>query len=110
MGGKNSLMRKQLLKLIWGQVDITMYYKWLLLAISLVYLSLSPDVSWTNELKGPDPILAQTDQGPVQDMKNNPVPTGSNPGGKTETEGISSGPSGQAPPAIKIQEGTNAEG
>jgi len=86
-----------------------MRYKCILLPLVMVCFSLSPFFSWADEIKGPDPNPAQTLQGPIQDKKNNPNPPISTPSPEVKSNCTSPDPKPQAPSAIKIQEGTNAE-
>ena len=86
-----------------------MHNKCLLLTLVMVCFSLSPSFSWADEVKGPDPNPAQTVQGPIPNKINNPNPPISNPSPEVKSGGASQDPNSQAPAAIKIQEGTNAE-
>ena len=84
-------------------------FKCLLLTLGMVCFSFSPFFSWADEVKGPDPNPAQTLQGLIPDKKNNPNPPISNPSPEIKSGCASQDPNPLTPPAIKIQEGTNAE-
>jgi hypothetical protein len=86
-----------------------MRYNCLLLILLMVCFALSPSFSWAEDVKGADPNPAQTVQGPSADKTDNPKPPISNPSPEVKPESASQDPKSQAPAAIKIQEGTNAE-
>lgn len=84
-----------------------MRYRCLLLSLSLVCFAFFPFFSQADETKGTDLRLAQ--QGLVPDQTNNPNPAVSNPSLEVKSGNNSPDQSSTASPAIKIQEGTNAE-
>jgi hypothetical protein len=83
--------------------------KCLLLVLVMVCFSLAPSFSWAEDVKGADPNPAQTVQGPIADKTDNPNPPVSNPSPEVKPGSTSQVPNLLAPPAVKIQEGTNAE-
>jgi hypothetical protein len=87
-----------------------MHNKYILLTLGMVSFTLSPSFSWADDIKGPDPNPTPTVQGPISDKINNPNPHVSNPSPEIKFGTASPDPNSPAPAAIKIQEGTNAEG
>lgn len=79
----------------------------LLLPLSLIFLTFLPFFSQADELKKTDSSLAH--QGLIPDQTNNPNPAILNPSLKVKSGNNSPDQSSTAPPAVKIQEGTNAE-
>ena len=87
-----------------------MGYKFILPALSIIWISLSPFPSWADDVKGGAPKIIQTIEVPIEDKATNPKTHISNPSPEGAPKNKAPDPESQAAPAVKIQEGTDAEG
>jgi hypothetical protein len=88
---------------------IVLTFRYFLLILGLGWCILFHYFSQADEIKGADASPAQTPKGLIPDQSNNPNPAISNPSLEARSGSNSPDQSPQAPPAVQIQEGTNAE-
>jgi len=87
-----------------------MHHKFLIPALIMIWISLSPFPSRGDDVKEGGLKLTQPPPGSIQNKPTNPSSNFLRPSQVVTPENKNPDPEAQVPPAVKIQEGTDAEG